>query len=178
MKNNKTFKIGDKIVDFGQLYRIFKIKKQSGAKDRKGEIIFFRPYLKTRKNRTLIRSIPVNNIDRTNIRRPIAKKELRRLLRELSKKSDKKPPININKTMGELSLNDPYINVEIVKSLWKEKNDESMNFSKSREDIFSLALNRLVEETTFVNGISLIQARKKIETALEKGIKNDKQNKT
>ena len=89
MKDDKTFKVRDKIVHFGRLYRIFKIKKKK-AKDKEEKIILFRPYFKNPRNRAVIRSIPINNIGQTDIRRPISKKELRQLLEELSKKSNRK----------------------------------------------------------------------------------------
>ena len=126
----------------------------------------------------MVYSIPVKNIDKTNIRRPVSKKELRQLLKDLSKKSDIQAPLNLNKAMEQLSLNDPYKNVEILKCLWIEKNDESTSFSKSREDIFRLALNRLVEEVAVVSGIYLAKAREKIKAVLKRRAKDDKQNKT
>lgn len=178
MKDNMTFKVGDKIVRFGQVYRIFRIKKQKRTKDEKETIIFFSPYLKTRKNRTLICSIPVNNIDKTNIRRPISKKGLRQLFKKLSQKSDIKTPFNTTKARGQLSLNDPYENVEILKHLWQEKKNESTSFTKTREDVFRLALKRLMEEVALVKGVSIGEARRQIKAALEKGTKNDKNDET
>lgn len=170
MKDKKSFKVGDKIVDFGQVYRIFKIKKQKNAKG-KEEVIFFKPYFKTKQNRTLICSIPVNNIDKTKIRRPISKKELRKLLKELSQKSDIETPINVSRAREILNLNDPYKTVQILKSLWIEKNDKSTNFTKTRESVFGLSIKRLFEEVAFVNSVSIGKARKQIKAALEKGIK-------
>lgn len=165
MKDDKTFKVGDKIVRFGQLFRVFKIKKQKN-KNKEEKIILFKPYFKTKENKFLVCSIPAASIDKTNIRKPISKKKLRGLLKELSKRSDVKTPIDISKAKQKLTLNNPKINVQILKRLWKEKSDESTNFSKSKHDIFKLAVGRLVEEVAFVGGISLIKARKKIKTAL------------
>lgn len=171
MKDKKSFKVGDKIVDFGQVYRIFKIKKQKNAKGKEEEVIFFRPYFKTKQNRTLICSIPVNNIDKTKIRRPISKKELRKLLKELSQKSDIETPINVSRAREILNLNDPYKTVQILKSLWIEKNDESTNFTKTRESVFGLSMKRLVEEVALVNNVSIEKAKRQIKQTLEKGTK-------
>lgn len=167
MKDKKSFKVEDKIVDFGQVFKIFKIKKQKGAKGKEEGVVFFRPYFKTRQNRTLVCSIPVSNIDKTNIRRPISKTELKQLLRTLSKKPDIETPINIRRARDVLNLNDPHETARILKSLWIEKNDKSTNFTKTRESVFSLSMKRLVEEVAFVSGVSLIKARKKIKAALE-----------
>lgn len=165
MSNNKTFKVGDKIVHFGQVHRIFKIEKHK-IKDKEEKIILFRPYFKTKENKSLTCSIPVDSIDKTNIRRSISKTELRQLLKELSKKPDVKIPVDINKAREQLTLNNPEINVQILKRLWKEKNDESTNFSKSKHDVFKLVINRLVEEFAFISGAPLIKARQTITTAL------------
>lgn len=171
MKDKKSFKVEDKIIDFGQVYRIFKIKKQKNAKGKEEKVIFFRPYFKTKQNRTLVCSIPVKNIVKANIRRPISKKELRQLLRELSKKIDIETPINVSRAREILNLNDPHKTAQILKSLWLEKNDESTNFTKTRESVFGLAIKRLIEEVAFVNGVSVGKARRQIKTALEKGTK-------
>lgn len=171
MKDKKSLKVGNKIVDFGQVYRIFKIEKQKRAKGKEETVIFFRPYFKTKQNRTLICSIPVNNIKKTKIRRPISKKELRKLLKELSQKSDIEIPINITRAKEMLNLNDPHEIVRILKSLWLEKNDKSTSFTKTREKVLRLAIKRLVEEVALVNNMSIEKAKSQIEEALEKGTK-------
>jgi len=171
MKDKKSLKVGDRIVDFGQVYRIFKIEKQKRAKGKEETVIFFRPYFKTKQNRTLICSIPVNNIKKTKIRRPISKKELRKLLKELSQKSDIEIPINITRAKEMLNLNDPHEIVRILKSLWLEKNDKSTSFTKTREKVLRLAIKRLVEEVALVNNMSIEKAKRQMEEALEKGTK-------
>ena len=162
------FKIGDKIVRSGKIYRIFKIKNQKRTKDKKEKIIFFRPYLKVRKNRTLTCSIPVNSIDKTNTRRPISKKELRLLLKKLSMRSDIKKPINLVQAKGALGLNDIDETVQVLKSLWVEKKEKLTNFSESRKNVFKLLMKQIGDEVVFVSGISFVDARKKIKNALEK----------
>jgi len=173
MKNKKPFKVGDKIIDFGQVCRIFKIKKEKNAKGKNKKVIFFRPYFKTRQNRTLVCSIPVNNIKRAKIRGPISKKKLRELSKELSKEADVKKPINTTRLREMLRLNEVHKTAQVLKTLWLDKKDESTTFTKIRKDIFSLAMKRLVEEVAFVNRVSLGKARKQIKTALKKGVKND-----
>lgn len=173
MKNKKPFKVGDKIIDFGQVCRIFKIKKEKNTKGKNEKVIFFRPYFKTRQNRSLVCSIPLNNIEKAKIRRPISKKELRQLLKEFSKNpdADVKTPINISRAREMLNLNDPHKIVRILKSLWLEKNDKSTSFTKTREKVFRLAIKRLVEEVAFVNGVSIGKAKRQMKEHLEKGTK-------
>lgn len=169
MKDKNLFKVGDKIVDFGQVYRIFKIKKQKDAKGKEEKVIFFKPYFKTKEDRTLICSIPANNIEQAHIRRPISKKELRELLGELSQKTNIENPINISGAREILNLNDPHKTARVLKSLWIEKNDKSL--TKTRESVFRLSMKRLVEEVAFINGVSIEKARKQIKAAFEEGTK-------
>ena len=164
---NKIFKVGDKIINFNKVYRIFKIIKQKGE-DKKEKIISFRPYFRTKDKRSLTFSIPVTSIDKTNIRKPMSKKELKQLLSELSKTSNIKTPIDIIKTREQLSLNDPDIHVQILKCLWKEKNDGTTNFTKIKSDVLGLAIEFLTEEVALVSGVSLKKAEKKIKTALKR----------
>lgn len=170
MKNNKKFKVGDRIVRFGKIYRIFKIKKQKNIDGNEEKIIFFRPYFKAkREKKSLSFSIPVENIDRANIRRPVSKKELKELLTKLSEKSDIEKIINVTKAREVLVLSDLNKTIQILKALWREKNDKSQSLTKSKKDALDLSMRYLVEEIAFVSNTSLVTARKKIKKSLEKG---------
>ncbi len=164
MEKDKIFNVGDKIIHFGQVYRIFKIKGKNENKT-----IFFRRYFKTKENRKLVFSIPISSIDKTRVRKPVSKKKLRDLLKTVSQNPDTKTPINTAKAREWLSLNSPDKSVEILKRLWQEKKNNSEHFNKSKENVFKLAMRKLSEEIAFVFDISLIKARKKIKKALEKG---------
>jgi len=175
MKNKSTLKVGDKIVEFGRIYRIFKIEKQKNDKGKDQKVIFFRPYFKSRENATLVYSIPVDSLNKASIREPFGKKELKELLKKLSQKINTKAPVNPGEMKETLSLNDPYETGRILKNLWAEKNDESINFTKSRKDAFEMTMSCLLEEAAFISGASFAEARKKIEVALKKGLKNSGQ---
>lgn len=169
MNNKRPFEVGDKIVRFGKIYKIFKIKNQKTIDGNEEKIIFFRPYFKAKKEkRDLTFSIPVENIDRANIRRPVSKKELKELLTELSKESDIKKFIDVGKARKTLALNDFNKTIQILKALWREKDDKSQSFTKSKKDAFDLSMKHLVEEIAFVSDLSVITARKKIKKSLEK----------
>ena len=82
----KKFKVGDKIVEFGQVFRIYKIEK---IRDSNGELeraIFFRHYYQRRNIATLVCSIPIKNVEKTKMRKPISQKEFRLLIKKLKKK--------------------------------------------------------------------------------------------
>lgn len=167
MKNIKNFAVGDKIINFNKVYIIFKIIKEK-IKDKKEQIISFKPFFKNEKKNSLTFSIPVNNIDKTNIRKPLSKKELKQLLNELSKTPDIETPIEIDKINDDLNSNDPNIHVQILKCLWREKNDETTNFTKTRSDVLGLTIKLLLEEVALVSGVSLEKAEEKIKTALKR----------
>lgn len=171
MKDNKIFKLGDKIVHFGKVFRIFKIKKQKGITGKKEKVIFFGPYFKNKENKSLAYSIPLKSIDKTKIRKPISKKELKNLLEKFLKKSEIETPVDLIQAREELKLNDLCKNVQTLKRLWREKNNELTNFTKSKQDVFRLSIKQLVEEVAFVSGLSPAKAKEKIKKALGKGIK-------
>lgn len=171
MKAKKTFKVGDKIVDFGQVCLIFKTKKRKNPEGKEEKVIFFRPYFKNDRNRTLLCSIPLKNIKKTKIRRPISKKQLAKLLKSLSQKTKDKKPINLPRLKEILSLNEAQKTAEVLRTLWAIKMDETTTFTKSRKDIFTKAMRRLVEEVAFVGSLPPEKAKEKIKKALEKGKK-------
>jgi len=171
MKAKKTFKVGDKIVDFGQVCLIFKAKERKNLEGKEEKVIFFRPYFKNESDRTLLCSIPLKNIKKTKIRKPISKKQLAKLLKSLSQKTKEEKPINLLRFKEVLSLNEAQKTAEVLRTLWAIKMDETTTFTKSRKDIFTKAMRRLVEEVAFVSNLPLKKAEEKIERALEKGKK-------
>jgi len=164
MKKDKTFKVGDKIIHHGQVYRIFKIRGERN----KDKVIFFRRYFKSKKNRKLVCSIPIDSINKTNIRRLVSKKNLRDLFKTLSRKPEAKTAINIIEAKEWLTLNSPDKNVEVLNRLWHEKKIDPDHFNKTKENVFKLAIEKLSEEVAFVSDVSLMKAGKKIKNALEK----------
>lgn len=174
---SKPFKVGNKIIDFGQVYRIFKIEKRKSAEDKKEKVIHFKPYYKTKQNKDLVCSIPVKNIGLTHIRKPISKNRMKQLLKKLSEKENKKRPINTTPSKEKLRLNKLSTTAQILKRLWLDKQDESTNFTGNKQNLLNLSMKRLVEEAAFVSNISLAKAGKKIKESLRK-LKNDEQNET
>jgi len=169
MKDDRQFRVGDKIVDFGQVCRISKIKKSS--KGKKEKTIFFRPFFRTKLNKTLIYSVPLDNINKTKIRKPVSKKKLRQFLKELSRKLKIKEPVDVNGAKEALNSNDLHKIGAILKALQLERNDESKKFGKAKKDILDLAMERLIEEIAFVSEVSLVKSRKKIEAVLRKAMR-------
>lgn len=157
MASTPRFKVGDKIVDFGQVYRVFKVKEK---------IVFFKPYFKNKLNNGMVCSIPIGNFTKTKMRKPIKKKELKLLMKRLGRKMRKDKLLETTLAKDLLNFNDPQKTVRVLRSLWREKVDDSINFTKSKKDAFELAIKRFAEEVAFLLDVSVEKSREKIETAL------------
>lgn len=157
-KDIKKLKVGDRIVHFGSLYRIFKIKKK---------VLFYKPLFKKPVNKTVVRSLPLDNVDQTDIRRPLSRYKLRQLLKNFSKIPDLKNPVNLVHAKSLLGLNAAYETAQVLKNLWREKKDPMANFSKSKEEVFKKSMRRLAEEIACIRNISLDEAREKIRSVLK-----------
>lgn len=173
-KPRASFKVGDKILDFGHVCRIFKVKNRKGPKGKRKKVIHFKNYFKTPQNKGATYSIPVECIKKTNIRKPISKEELKKLVGKLSKNPEAKSSISTAKAKNELNKNDAFKTVRVLKRLWLDKNDESTSFTKARKDLLDLAIRRSVEEVALVGNTSVSNAKKKIKESLRK-LKKDEQ---
>jgi len=164
--SEKKYKVGDKIVDFGRVYRIFKVDNSREDEDK---IIHFRPYFKTKKDGGMTCSIPVKNLDKTNIRRPINKDRMKEILDQLSTKaSDRISLVETSDAKEVLGINKATKTAITLKELWAEKQDETKNFTRSKEMAFKHLIERLSEEIAFAGNTSLEKAETKIRSALKK----------
>jgi RNA polymerase-interacting CarD/CdnL/TRCF family regulator len=162
----RNYKVGDKIVEFGQVFRIFKIERKKVKNGQIERVIFFKPYNKIDNTASIVCSIPVNNIDKTEIRKPMSRDEFRVLLKKF-KKAESEIFQDINKVKIALKSNDPMDTISAIKALLKEKKKKSENFSKSKRDLLNLALERIAEEFSVVYRVSLERAKKKISLTLQ-----------
>ncbi len=166
MNKKRKFKVGDKIVEVGQVFKIFKIKKIKNSNGKLEEAIFFKPYYKVTTSASFVCSIPIKNVDKTRIRKPISRKKFNQLISKLKKKKRIEKFLAIDEAKELLKSDDLADNVKVLKTLFKEKK-ETENFSKSKRDIFNLAMESLVQEFALVSGVSLEKARKRINLALQ-----------
>jgi RNA polymerase-interacting CarD/CdnL/TRCF family regulator len=163
----KKFKVGDKLVEFGQVFTIFKIGKSKDTNGKSEDAIFFKPHYKISKSPGLICSIPIKNIHKTKIRKPISKEKLKKLTTKLKSKSEVEKFPTVGKVKELLKSNNPTDTVIALRSLWKEKEAKPDNFPKSMKDVFELAIENLTHEFALVNRLSLDKAKKKILSALQ-----------
>jgi RNA polymerase-interacting CarD/CdnL/TRCF family regulator len=164
MGKTKRFKVGSKLIEKGVVYRVYKIEieKTNGKVER---VIHYRPYYTDYVNSTLVCSIPESSLDE-NIRRPVSKKEINELLRDLSKKSRKRNSLDAVKAKKILNSNDIHKTAKVLKKYWREKKRNGASFTGTKRGILEIAINRIIEEIAIVKGTSLDKAKKEITSAL------------
>lgn len=162
-----NYKVGDKIVEFGRVFTIFKIRRRKNSDGDIEKVIYFKPFYKTKDVSDIVCSIPESNIDKTQIRQVSTKKEFRLLINKLKKKKNLEEFPAIDKAKALLNSSDPADTARVLRKLWIERNETIENFSRSKRDIYNLAMERLVQEFATVSGFSLEKARKRIDLALQ-----------
>lgn len=166
MKNTSKFKLGDKIIDFGTVYKIFKINKKKDKDGKTQKVMYFKPYFKNRLNKSIICSIPVKNVERNDIRKPISKKLLNKLYKKLKKKIKVNSFPNISNIKSMFNSNNPHKMVRVLKILSEEKKEREKGLSRSKKEIYDKVLKSLAQEFAFVGKASLEKTEEKIKKAL------------
>jgi len=168
MSKKRKFKVGDKIVDHGQIHRIFKIKKIKGFAGKKEEHLFYKQFFKRDKDQSLICSIPESNVKEANLRRPASRKKIRQTLRLLKKKPNGEAKVSVADAASFFKENDPREIARLLRLLWVEKQDKDKPFATRKKIIFKNAMRYLTEEISLVQKIGLKKARQKIRKRLKK----------
>ena len=169
MNDKHQFKVGDKVVDFGQVCRIYKIKKDRNLEGKKEDCIYYKPYFKSEKNQSIICSIPKSNVEEENVRKPVSKKKISEVLKLLGQKPNGEITINVTKASTYLRENDPIETARLLKILWLEKQgNEEKKLSTRKKMMYQNAMRHLVEEIAVVQNISLKKAKEKISRRLKK----------
>lgn len=95
MNDIQQFQVGDIIVDYGQVYRISKIKKDKTLDGKREECIYYKPYFKSEKDSSLVCSIPKSNFKEANLRKPVTKKKIKETLKILGKKPNSETKVTL-----------------------------------------------------------------------------------
>lgn len=156
MDIEKTYKVGDKVICGGYLYRIFKV-------DLEEAVIFFKPYFKENKNSSTVRRIPVQNLGKTNMREPMTKEQAKEVIDLLREKAFKNVFVDLNEAKDVLVKNDLHGTVKVLKWLWRDKqNEEITGFTLSKKRVWDVATERLSEEIAYVHNTTLDKAQEMI----------------
>lgn len=171
-KIQTKLRVGDKIVDFGQVFRIFKIKTQKSRSGKKERVIFFRPYFRTDKNKDYVSSIPIGSIPLTRIRRPFSKSRLKKVLGKIAARPKNTNPVNVNRAKEKLKLNNPEATARIVRRLWRDKQDEETTYPTSKQLLMKTAMKGLIEEIALALKTTPEKAKERVEEELRKRTKS------
>ena len=171
MSEDKRLKVGDKLVDFGQVFRIFKIETKENSDGEIERILHFRPFYKTGDYKGMVCSIPENSLANTKIRRPVSKETASEIVKKLKNKPEESMATDIDTVKQILGNNDPHETMRVVRSMWIEKIKTDTTFTKSKSDIFELAIYHLAEEIALVTNASPDTVHKKVKNTLEKAHK-------
>lgn len=163
MTNTNSLKIGDKIIRFGKVYEIFKLTKEKNPETEEVEkVIYFKPVYESQESQTLICSIAVSNLERTDIRRPLPEEEVDKLLNFLRSKIEMKGRFNTRSAKELIKSNDPEKIAMILKKLAIVRRDPDTNFTYTKKRLFKSALKKIQEEVALVKGISIKEAQEMI----------------
>lgn len=171
MNGKHKFKVGDKIIDIGQVHRIFKIKKKENSDGETEKLIFYKPFFKSEKDPSLICSISQSNLSETNLRRPASKKKIKETLKLLSKEPETVTKVDVRTASVYSKNNDLAVITRSLKMLWwerVEKKYEGKSLTSKKKRVYQNAMRHLTEEISIVEGISLKKAKEKIKRRLRK----------
>jgi len=161
MKSTAQFKVGDKLVEPGSIYMIFKIKKVRNDAGVLERTIFFKPFFEENNQTQLVCSFPEKNITETDLRKVKSKKVLHECLLDLKKLAKFIIPTNVDDLKIGLNLNSLEETFKVLKLLIQEKKF-SETFPKIKRDLMATAIESIAQEFAIINNVSLNSARVKV----------------
>ncbi len=171
MLDDSPVKEGDVLVEHGKLYEVVKVAKKVGFNGEEKIHVFFKPLFETNENRTLSCNIPLENLVKANIRRPVGKNEMHKILQfDLNLGNFLNQDFDIAYAKEILKKNDPKASAQLAKSIWQEIKDDIESATKSKKDIFTLSIQSLTQEVAYTFGITLEKAEAKLHNALKKAV--------
>lgn len=160
MSKPRKLKVGNKIVEGGRVFRIFKITPKDDDR-----ILHYRPFYVRGITATIECSIPESMLEEGNIRGPISRDDVGDLMEVFAKKTKLIQPLDTVKEKSKLLSNDIFSSANILKKYWRA-NMEDENLNKSKRDVLALAYDKVVEEIALIKGVSLDRAKESIDEAL------------
>jgi RNA polymerase-interacting CarD/CdnL/TRCF family regulator len=155
---------GSYLIDYEQIYVITGIKNQP-------EVVYYKPYLESDKNKSLICSIPVDNLHRAGLRALLGSKEISSLLADLSKPYSYTPSRFDLKTSKEVFLSNNLVQIiPLLQNLWSATRSEPIKDDKNARSLMELIINHLIDEISFVTKSDSSDISKKITKSLNSSL--------
>ena len=156
------FKVGELLVRFGKILEVAEVKI---------DCLILRPFFNLKSNNNLTYSIPNKNLKSNRIRRLVTKKQLELLLKNIIKKTSAAKEINVAESKSSLTSNDLADSLQLIKTLWLEKQTNAGFLPGGRLSLYQQALTQVSEEIAAVKGTLPDQAKLLILASLKKGQK-------
>jgi len=158
LKGNIT--TGSYLIDCEQIYIVTDIKNQP-------EVVYFKPYLVSDKNKSLVCSIPADNLNRAGLRALLGSKEITSLLTDLSKPYSYTPSRFDLKTAKEVFLSNNIVQIiPLLQNLWSATRSEPIKDDKNARTLMEMIINHLIDEISFVTKSPSLSVSKKISNSL------------
>lgn len=162
---NKSFKVGDKIVEFGRVYKIFKIKKEKGREGRLKNVLYFKPFFTSTDLGCMECSIPEESVKEAIIRKPANRKKVNEIIDFLTSRKKVDAIEDATDAKEELKKNKLEVVAWVIKSLMKEAKDKE-KLTASKKKVLDTAKEMLAQELALSRRMKLVNARDKIDGLL------------
>lgn len=142
-------KVGEDIVNFGRVNKIFDIK---------GETVYYKPYFEEPHTGGIICSIPLKSLEASNIRKPISKELCMSICKELKTRINIREYMDANDMTTLYNTNKETDLVRVLKLLNQESKEREHGLSTSKKTIFDKAYASFVQECAYARKTSIDEA--------------------
>lgn len=156
------FKAGELLVRFGKILQVTEVKI---------DCLVLRPFFNSQSCNNLTYSVPNQNLRNGRFRRIVTKKQLKFLFAKIFKKTSSNKEINVINDKVSLGSNELADSLQLIKTLWQEKQTHSGFLPGGRLSLYQQALNQVSEEVAAVKGTLPDEAKLLILSSLSKGQK-------
>ena len=160
MKDGLVLKVGDRVVRYGRVLKVFQIKN---------EMVYFQPNFTSPSNNSLTYQVSAKNVHASNIRKVVSKKELQQLFKSILSQPAELGSINSMEVRLSLTNNDLTETLKALKNLWLERIGKTASLASGKLSIYQQALEQATEEVAAVKNVALDKAKQAIMSALKAG---------
>jgi RNA polymerase-interacting CarD/CdnL/TRCF family regulator len=164
------FKKGDVFIGQGTVYKVTKIEDRKNMEGNVVSYLIYEPFFKTKRTSTLLCSMPVGNIDKTNKRDLASKEELKKLLLKLEETIEKYEPPTPTEVTEVINGAELEKRLEVLKNMWLEKKDPATKLSISKIGSFKKIHQQASQEIAAIMGKALEDAEALLDKKLLKAL--------
>lgn len=151
------FQVGDKIVDSDGIYEVF--KAENGC-------LFYRVSSDGGRHDSVTCSIPIKNVLKAGLRKPISKEEANELKSKLAKAMEHPTFFDLKMSESMVFDNDWGRNIELLASIWMVRQSEGGELSRANERMAESLIGQMTREISLVTGKTNQEIRKEITKTL------------